>query len=60
MNILFAGTPKSSANILQSLINDDFNIIGKPDKKGKRQALRVRFQFYLQELQKALQTYFSV
>ena len=40
MNILFAGTPKSSANILQSLINDDFNIIGvltpQPDKKGKR------------------------
>ena len=40
MNILFAGTPKSSANILQSLINDDdFNIVGvltQPDKKGKR------------------------
>ena len=39
MNILFAGTPKSSANILQSLINDDFNIIGvltQPDKKCKR------------------------
>ncbi len=39
MNVLFAGTPKSSANILQSLINDDFNIIGdltQPDKKGKR------------------------
>ena len=40
MNILFAGTPKSSANILQCLIdNDDFNIVGaltQPDKKGKR------------------------
>ena len=40
MNILFAGTPNSSANILQSLINDnDFNIVGvltQPDKKGKR------------------------
>ena len=40
MNILFAGTPKSSAKILQSLINnDDFNIVGaltQPDKKGKR------------------------
>ena len=40
MNILFAGTPKSSADILQCLIdNDDFNIVGaltQPDKKGKR------------------------
>ena len=40
MNILFAGTPKSSANILQTLINDDdFNIVGvltQPDKTGKR------------------------
>tara|TARA_X000000368_G_scaffold270435_1_gene214341 strand:+ start:304 stop:1224 length:921 start_codon:yes stop_codon:yes gene_type:complete len=40
MNILFAGTPNSSANILQSLINDNgFNIVGvltQPDKKGKR------------------------
>jgi len=39
MDILFVGTPKSSANILQSLINDDFNIIwvfAQPDKKGKR------------------------
>ena len=40
MNILFAGTPKSSADILQCLIdNDDFNIVGaltQPDKKGSR------------------------
>jgi len=40
MNILFAGTPKNSANILKYLINDDsFNIVGvltQPDKKGKR------------------------
>ena len=39
MNILFAGIQKSSANILQSLINDNFNIIvvlTQPDKKAKR------------------------
>ena len=40
MNILFAGTPKNSANILKYLINDNsFNIVGvltQPDKKGKR------------------------
>jgi len=40
MNILFAGTPKSSADILQCLINNNsFNIVGaltQPDKKGKR------------------------
>ena len=40
MNILFAGTPKNSANILKYLINNNsFNIVGvltQPDKKGKR------------------------
>ena len=39
MNILFALRSKGSANILQSLINDDFNIIwvfAQPDKKSKR------------------------
>jgi len=40
MNILFAGSPKSSSRILESLVNlKSINIIGvltKPDKRGKR------------------------
>lgn len=40
MDILFAGTPKSSAKILNYLIaNKSFNVVGvitQPDKKGKR------------------------
>ena len=40
MNILFAGTPQNSANILQYLIsNESFNVVGvltQPDKKGQR------------------------
>ena len=40
MNILFAGSPKSSSRILESLANlKSVNIMGvltKPDKRGKR------------------------
>ena len=40
MDILFAGSPNSSANILKYLINNEsFNVVGvitQPDKKGKR------------------------
>tara|TARA_B100000965_G_scaffold350867_1_gene325031 strand:+ start:501 stop:1421 length:921 start_codon:yes stop_codon:yes gene_type:complete len=40
MNILFAGTPQSSANILQYLIsNEPFDVVGvltQPDKRGQR------------------------
>ena len=61
MNIYFAGTPNSAAEILESLaLNDLFSVKGvitQPDKKGKRGNQRIESPVSLMAKSLNLQTF---